>query len=100
MTVCTIEKKDEVFKINGLINFDTVTHLYKQGTELLENNEQVTLDFSKVTHTDSSGIALLLNWLRIARIKGKTFKFANLPGQLLEIANVCEVMPFLQPHIT
>jgi phospholipid transport system transporter-binding protein len=100
MTFCTIEKNNDDFKISGLINFDTVTHLYKQGTELLNNIDQVTLDFSKVTHTDSSGIALLLNWLRFARVKGKTFKFANLPGQLLEIANVCEVMPFLQPHMT
>lgn len=99
MEVCTIQKESNGFKIKGLINFETVTKLYKQGTELLDGQENVIIDFSDVTHADSTGIALLLYWLRIAKSEGKSFKFANLPGQLLEMANVCEVMPFLQRHL-
>jgi phospholipid transport system transporter-binding protein len=99
MSACVIERVDAGFKISGLINFDTVTDLYKQGAELLEKLDRIYLDFSEVTHADSSAIALLLNWIRVARRKGKFFMFVNLPAQLLEMANVCEVMPFLQKHM-
>lgn len=99
MESCSLQKEKDGFKIVGLINFNTVTQIYKQGIQLLEGLNCVVIDFSEVTHADSSGIALLLYWLRIAKSEGKTFQFANLPAQLLEMANVCEVMPFLQKHM-
>lgn len=98
MDSCSIQKEVDGFKLVGVINFETVPQIYKQGTRLLEGLNKVVIDFSKVTHADSSGIALLLYWLRIAKSEGKTFKFVNLPAQLIEMANVCEVMPFLQEH--
>jgi phospholipid transport system transporter-binding protein len=99
METCTIRKESDGFKIFGLVNFDTVTKLYKQGTQLLEGLDRIVIDFSNVTYADSSGIALLLYWLRIAKLEGKSCQFANLPRQLVEMANVCEVMPFLQEHM-
>jgi phospholipid transport system transporter-binding protein len=99
MGICKTEKDTEGYKILGQINFDTVSHLYKQGKEILEKTAQVKLNFGEVTHADSSAIALLLSWLRVAKQKGKTFVFMNLPIQLLEIANVCEVMPILKDHV-
>jgi|688.fasta_scaffold594230_2 phospholipid transport system transporter-binding protein len=99
MKVCTIESGQKDFKVMGQINFDTVTRLFNQGVELFNGFEQVELDFTHVSHVDSSAITLLLNWLRFAKQTKKKFIFHNLPGQLLEIANVCEVMPFLENHI-
>lgn len=99
MSLCSIQKESDGFKVIGLVNFDTVVQIYKQGNQLLAGNDDIVIDFSKVSHADSSCIALLLYWLRLAKVAGKTIKFANLPGQLREMANVCEVMPFLQPHM-
>ncbi|MBA2654757.1 MAG: STAS domain-containing protein [Gammaproteobacteria bacterium] len=99
MNECRIEKDQDDFKIFGLINFETAAQLYKKGTELFVTTEEVRLDFAKVAFVDSSAIALLFNWLRFAKQKGKSFEFVNLPAQLLEIANVCEVMPFLEQYM-
>ena len=99
MQTCNIEKEEGGFKISGLINFDTVTQLYEQAAVLLHGQDKVRLDFSAVTHADSSAIALLLNWLRVAKRENKSFTFVNLPGQLIEMANVCEVMPFLEKNM-
>src|SRR5262245_2614202 len=99
MDSCKIEKSTNGFKILGLMNFETVMHLYQQGTLLFGPYEKIQLDFAEVVHADSSAIALLLNWLRFAKVRRKLFVFNNLPGQLLEIANVCEVMPLLSQYV-
>lgn len=99
MNTCQIENTENGFKILGLINFETVMQVYKQGIALLDRYKEVRLDFADVVHADSSAIALLLNWLRFAKKKQKTFVFVNLPSQLVEIANVCEVMPILNQYL-
>jgi phospholipid transport system transporter-binding protein len=96
MQGCRIEKSLDGFKVLGLVNFATVVQIFKQGINLLTKYEQVRLDFIGVTHTDSSALALLLSWIRFAKRKGKKIIFVNLPSQLLEIATICEVMPFLR----
>ncbi len=94
-----IEKQKENYTVSGPIHFDTVSYLFKHGVEILEESSQARLDFKEVTHVDSSAVALLLSWLRVAKQKGKSFIFMNLPSQLLEIAKVCEVMPILKDHV-
>src|ERR1700722_3843921 len=96
---CRIEKAEGNYQIQGLISFVTVCDLYKQGREVLEGLGEVKVNFDGVTQVDSSAIALLLSWLRVAKQKGKSILFVNLPSQVLEIASVCEVMPILKDHI-
>jgi len=93
-----IEQRQRDYKIKGIINFDTVTQLYKSGSLLIDRHAEVHFDFSEVDQADSSAVALLLNWLRYAKKKKRKLLFHHIPAQLLEIANVCEVMPFLQKH--
>lgn len=100
MQISQIEKNANGYQILGVINFDTVLDLYKKGAAILESSKkEVTLSFGEVRHIDSSAIALLLSWLRVAKKKGKSFTFTDLPAQLIDIANVCEVMPMLENHI-
>ena len=67
MNGCRIEQSQNGFKVLGLINFETVMHIYQQGAELLNACDRVHLDFAQVSHADSTAIALLLSWLRCAR---------------------------------
>jgi phospholipid transport system transporter-binding protein len=99
MLTCSIEQKIDSYDVKGPINFDTVSKLYKQGSVLMQGTHELTFNFVNVTYADSSAIALLLSWLRIAKERKLSLLLNNLPAQLLEIANVCEVMPFLEPHM-
>lgn len=99
MNSCRIEQQSDFFKVLGVINFDTVVLLCKQGLALLFEREALAFDFAGVSQADSSAIALLLSWIRYAKVEKKVLSFHNLPTQLLEIANVCEVTPFLNDHI-
>lgn len=99
MGSCRIEKSQQGFKILGLMNFHTVSCLYKDSLPLFADYKEVRLDFAEVVHADSSAIALLLNWLRYAKKNRKQCIFTNLPSQLCDIANVCEVLPILENSI-
>lgn len=99
MNTCKIEKNNDSFKVYGVINFDTATHLCKQGLMMFAEFSKLQFDFAGVAHIDSSAMALLLSWIRHAKQQQKSLQFVNLPGQLLEIANLCEVMPILDEYI-
>lgn len=99
MSSSQIQKTESGFKMTGLLNFENVPLLYKQGIRLLKGATEVRIDLSEIAYADSSAIALLLNWIRTAKKDKKSVLFYNLPIQLREMATVCEVMPFLAPYV-
>jgi len=76
------------FVLRGELSFSTVSDLSRRSAGLLWQDEQVTLDLEGVTRTDSAGLALLVEWLRIARRKGKSIQFRNIPPQMMAVAQV------------
>jgi phospholipid transport system transporter-binding protein len=52
---------------------------------------EVCIDLSGITRADSAGLALLIDWLRIARREKVTLRFEKLPEQLTQIAEVCDL---------
>lgn len=91
----TISNENNHCKIAGAVSFSTVLELRIHGFELIKQFNEVIFDFSEVTHSDSSAIALLLNFTRFANEQKKTIAFVDLPQQLLDIASLCGVLSFL-----
>ena len=90
MTLSSLEMITEgQFKVQGEITFDTISPLLSQSGQIFNNYKQLTFDLSAVTQTDSAGLALLIEWLRIAEQKNIKVQFINLPKQLENIAKVC-----------
>jgi phospholipid transport system transporter-binding protein len=86
---CQIEAGEAgTFVLRGELSFSTVAALLQQSGNMLWQTDQVTLDLEGVTRTDSAGLALLVEWLRIARRKGKTIHFRNIPRQMMAVAEV------------
>ena len=86
---CQIESTDATtFVLRGELSFSTVTDLSRRSAGLLWNGERVTLDLAGVTRTDSAGLALLVEWLRLAQRKGKAIQFRNIPQQMMAVAQV------------
>ena len=83
--------------VSGKICFDNVVALRRQGNRMIRHimQRQLTVDLSDVTSSDSSGLSLLLRWLRYAGQQGKTMSFINTPARLYKIANVCGVASLL-----
>lgn len=85
-----IEKQGEgKFLISGLLEFATATQLARQGNELFKiEGDALVLDLGGVTRSDSAGLALLIEWRRVAEQRKQTLSFSNIPQQLLDIAEV------------
>lgn len=82
--------------LSGELDFGSVATLLGQGLERLESGKPLLLDLSGVTHSNSAGLALLLEWLDQGRRRGVRVQFDNIPDSLLAIArisNVTELLP-------
>lgn len=95
MTASVKLMEDNRYMVAGELNFSSVPGLWKQGRELFGNgkngDKQLDIDLSEVSRSDSSGLALLLEWMRFAGKQGISIKFHNLPEQMRDIAEVCGV---------
>jgi ABC-type transporter Mla MlaB component len=64
--------------------------------------EELDGDRSRVTGSlhfasDSSGLALLIEWLSVAKAATRTLRYENIPSQLQQLARLSEVEELLVP---
>ena len=85
----------------GALDHDSVAHLYAAGRARIQQakGSSMDLDLSRLDSSDSSGLALLVDWLRTARENSVQLHFHNVPRQLRDIAGVCGLGEFLDSLI-
>ncbi len=79
------------YSVSGELSFATVTDLLRQSRSLFAGESSMELDLSGVTHADSAGLSLLIEWLRQARLQGRQLRYVALPAQLKALAAISEV---------
>jgi len=92
---------DEVLALKGELSYETIPGVLAESVEFAERSdlpERLTIDFAAITGVDSSAVALLLEWRRQALRRGKTLIFANLPANLMALAELYGVAELIQPH--
>ena len=67
--------------VRGSITFSNVVELTQQGIGLIDSHCQV-VDLNEVTEVDSSAVSMLLEWLRVAKMRKLDLHFVNLPENL------------------
>jgi phospholipid transport system transporter-binding protein len=82
-------------KVNGVLHFTTVTDLLKSGSEAIADGRAAVIDLSGVKDSDSSGLALLIEWLSIAKAASKSLRYENIPTQLHQLARLSDVEELL-----
>jgi phospholipid transport system transporter-binding protein len=91
---------EERYRVSGVLDAITAPQLLQESSERFATAEgaDIQIDLSGVTESDSSGLALLLEWLRGARQRKQTIHFANLPAQIAALARISEVEELLLPE--
>jgi phospholipid transport system transporter-binding protein len=74
-----------------------VPALREQGRDMFASGRHVVLDLSGVSHANSAGLALLLEWQRVARQTGTGLSVRSLPAALANLAAMSELGPYLPP---
>jgi phospholipid transport system transporter-binding protein len=82
-------------RVNGVLHFTTVTALLRSGSEAIANGRAAVIDLAGVKDSDSSGLALLIEWLSIARAERKNLRYENIPVQLHQLARLSDVEELL-----
>lgn len=59
------------------------------------NTEASTLDMSGVSHSDTAGLAWLMNFLKDNQQQNVQFKIKNIPESLIKLAKISDVDSFL-----
>jgi len=82
----------ERFKLVGELSFVSVQEAMKKAAEFFDfPNHKMVFDLAGITKADSAGLALLLEWLRLASLSGVDLHYVNLPRQLQAMAHVAGV---------
>jgi phospholipid transport system transporter-binding protein len=82
-------------RVNGVLHFTTVTSLLSEGSAAIGNGRAAIIDLAGVKDSDSSGLALLIEWLSIARASSRSLRYENIPAQLHQLARLSEVEELL-----
>ena len=84
-------QEGERSRVNGVLHFTTVTALLNDGSAAIGNGRAGVIDLAGVKDSDSSGLALLIEWLSIARAAKLRLRYENIPVQLQQLARLSEV---------
>jgi len=84
-------------RVNGSLHFTTVSALLVLGTDAIDSGRAAVIDLAGVTGSDSSGLALLIEWLSVAKSAGRALRYDNIPSQLHQLARLSEVEELLVP---
>jgi len=79
------------FRVSGVLDASTAREVLEQSESRFEQFKELDVDLGGVGESDSAGLALLIEWLRLARQGAKTIRFANVPAQIEALARISEV---------
>ncbi len=78
------------------MTFATVGELLAKTTALIGDNERVRVDLTGVERVDSAGLALAVEWYRLARERHASLEFVGQPEQMLDLARASSLQFLFQ----
>ena len=90
------ELGDGRFTLSGRMSFDSAGDILRVSEALFEHHTLLTVDLSGVAHTDSAGLALLLEWITWANHTVREIRFEGMPEKIDAIAKTTEVDSLLR----
>ena len=84
-------------RVIGSLHFQTVSALLVAGVAAIRDGRAAVIDLAGVTTSDSAGLALLIEWLSVAKAANHALRYDNIPSQLHQLARLSEVEELLVP---
>lgn len=76
-----LSQRGKILFLSGELKFANVMSVIDQGRDLLLNEQANVIDLAGIHYCDSAGLALLTEWVKVAKQSNVQLKFANLPEQ-------------------
>ena len=89
------------FAARGALTFANAKGARAEGLHALRTStaRDLEVDCGGITHSDSAGLAVLLDWMAVMKREGRPLCFANLPSGLLAVARISGVEEMLQKGV-
>jgi phospholipid transport system transporter-binding protein len=87
--------------VRGRLGFDTARYAHERGIALIDaaTAPRIELDCSRITKADSAGLAVLIDWMARARLRGRRLCVTGIPEELDSIARISEVDDLLRQGV-
>ena len=92
-----VEEAPGRFVLSGVFGFATARSILEASEAAFADRESVVVDLAGVTHADSAGLAVLLEWVTWAHHAGREIRFQAMPKSIRAIARISEVVGWLEP---
>jgi anti-sigma B factor antagonist len=91
-------KEQNVLRLKGHLGLDSSPALRDQLLEMLQGQppKAVMVDLAELSYIDASGVATLLEALKVARHHKSTLCLTGLQGRLLHLFEVTGVLPLFE----
>jgi phospholipid transport system transporter-binding protein len=81
-------KSDEMILLSGDLTFATINKKTVQLIDFKKTPSELVIDFTDINNSDSAGLALIIEWLKMSKEAQKKIRFKNIPQQLLTLAKL------------
>lgn len=82
---------DQILSIQGALDFSNVMSVYKKSLAQIRLHRELMFDFAKLNSSNSAGLALIIEWIKLSKQQNKIFHFKNLPADILSLAKAAGV---------
>jgi phospholipid transport system transporter-binding protein len=97
----TIERAGpERLEVKGALTFATAADALRRGQQLLVASQACTVSLAGVDDADTAGLAVLIQWLAIARARAAVLRYEAVPAQILAVAQISDVQDLLTDNGT
>ncbi|MBX3709197.1 MAG: STAS domain-containing protein [Gammaproteobacteria bacterium] len=94
--IADITGEGEKFFLTGDLNFSNVMSVYEKSIRQLNQSPQWIFDFSQLVSSDSSGLALIIEWVKLAKQQNKPIQLLHLSQAIMSIAKVASIDVMLE----
>ena len=78
-----VSREDGTYEMHGRLTFVSVPGLLSAARQWRQQQAgDVVIDMKAVSHADSAGLALMVEWLGLAQQQQRRLVFVNIPAQL------------------
>ncbi len=84
-----------LYLIHGEMSFSSVNQLLIDSQACFKSSSMVVFDLAGVQQADSAGVALLVEWFKLAKQQQKPLQFLNIPLQMRAIVEVSDLIQHL-----
>jgi phospholipid transport system transporter-binding protein len=89
--------QDNIFSIQGDLNFSNVMAVYKKSLPQIKIHHELIFDFTTLNSSDSAGLALIIEWIKLSKQQNKICHFKNLSADIMSLAKAAGISGMLVP---